>query len=79
MTEIPTAAGKLYLGHRARPVLPQAPGGGDRAASRRRAGLPGHPYGRPAARGGAATIAGVTFYSDRGSTYTAARFTALVP
>ena len=30
-----------------------------------------------AARGGANTIAGVIFHSDRGSTYTAAKFTAL--
>ncbi len=76
MTEIPTAAGKLYLATvidlYSRRLLGAA------------TGL--HPDAQlacaaiemaVAARGGAEHIAGVIFHTDRGSTYTAERFTAL--
>lgn len=76
MTEIPTAAGKLYLATvidlYSRRLLGAA------------TGL--HPDAQlacdaitmaVAARGGAEHIAGVIFHTDRGSTYTADRFTAL--
>lgn len=76
MTEIPTAAGKLYLATvidlYSRRLLGAA------------TGL--HPDAQlacaavemaVAARGGAEAIAGVIFHTDRGSTYTAERFTAL--
>jgi putative transposase len=76
MTEIPTAAGKLYLATvidlYSRRLLGAAPGA--------------HPDAQlaceaikmaVAARGGAEHIAGVIFHTDRGSTYTANSFTAL--
>jgi putative transposase len=76
MTEIPTAAGKLYLATvidlYSRRLLGAA------------TGL--HPDAElsceaikmaVAARGGAEQITGVIFHTDRGSTYTAERFTAL--
>jgi len=76
MTEIPTAAGKLYLATvidlYSRRLLGAA------------TGL--HPDAQlacaaiemaVAARGGTAQIAGVIFHTDRGSTYTADRFTGL--
>ncbi|HEY4630729.1 MAG TPA: IS3 family transposase [Blastococcus sp.] len=76
MTEIPTAAGKLYLATvidlYSRRLLGAA------------TGL--HPDAQlacaaiemaVAARGGAEQIAGVIFHTDRGSTYTAEKFTAL--
>jgi putative transposase len=76
MTEIPTAAGKLYLATvidlYSRRLLGAA------------TGL--HPDAQlacdaitmaVAARGGAEPIAGVIFHTDRGSTYTAEKFTAL--
>jgi putative transposase len=76
MTEIPTAAGKLYLATvldlYSRRLLGAATGG--------------HPDAQlacsavemaVAARGGAEQIAGVVFHTDRGSTYTAEKFTAL--
>jgi putative transposase len=76
MTEIPTAAGKLYLATvidlYSRRLLGAA------------TGL--HPDAQlaceaikmaVAARGGAEHIAGVVFHTDRGSTYTADKFTAL--
>ncbi|KGH45226.1 integrase [Modestobacter caceresii] len=76
MTEVPTAAGKLYLATvidlYSRRLLGAA------------TGL--HPDAQlacaaiemaVAARGGAERIAGVIFHPDRGSTYTADRFTAL--
>jgi putative transposase len=76
MTEIPTAAGKLYLATvidlYSRRLLGAA------------TGL--HPDAQlacdaitmaVAARGGAEHIAGVIFHTDRGSTYTAEKFTAL--
>lgn len=76
MTEIPTAAGKLYLAT----VID--------LYSRRLLGAATspHPDARlacaaiemaVAARGGAAAIGGVIFHTDRGSTYTANTFTAL--
>jgi transposase InsO family protein len=76
MTEIPTAAGKLYLAA----VIDLF----SRRLLRAATGL--HPDGQlacsaiemaVAARGGAEQIAGVIFHTDRGSTYTAERFTAL--
>jgi transposase InsO family protein len=76
MTEIPTAAGKLYLAT----VI--------ELFSRRLLGAATglHPDAQlacdaitmaVAARGGAEQIAGVIFHTDRGSTYTAEKFTAL--
>ena len=76
MTEIPTAAGKLYLAT----VL-------DLCSRRLLGAATGrHPDAQlaceaikmaVAARGGAEQIGGVIFHTDRGSTYTADRFTAL--
>ena len=76
MTEIPTAAGKLYLAT----VI-------DLYSRRLLAAATGlHPDAElaceaikmaVAARGGAEHIKGVIFHTDRGSTYTAERFTAL--
>jgi putative transposase len=76
MTEIPTAAGKLYLAT----VI-------DLFSRRLLGAATGlHPDAQlaceaikmaVAARGGAEQIAGVIFHTDRGSTYTAERFTAL--
>ena len=76
MTEIPTAAGKLYLAT----VI-------DLFSRRLLGAATGlHPDARlacdaitmaVAARGGAERIAGVIFHTDRGSTYTAEKFTAL--
>lgn len=76
MTEIPTAAGKLYLATvidlYSRRLLGAATGG--------------HPDAQlacdaitmaVAARGGGEHIAGVIFHTDRGSTYTAEKFIAL--
>ena len=76
MTEIPTAAGKLYLATVidlfSRKLLGAATGlhpDAELACQAIQMAV--------AARGGAATIAGVIFHSDRGSTYTAGMFTAL--
>jgi putative transposase len=76
MTEIPTAAGKLYLATVidlfSRRLLGAATGlhpDAELACSAITMAV--------AARGGAEQIAGVIFHTDRGSTYTAARFTAL--
>jgi putative transposase len=76
MTEIPTAAGKLYLATvidlYSRRLLGAATGlhpDAELACSAIEMAV--------AARGGAKQIAGVIFHTDRGSTYTAARFTAL--
>jgi len=76
MTEIPTAAGKLYLATVidlfSRKLLGAATGlhpDAELACQAIQMAV--------AARGGAATIAGVIFHSDRGSTYTAGTFTAL--
>ena len=76
MTEIPTAAGKLYLAT----VI-------DLFSRRLLGAATGlHPDAQlaceaikmaVAARGGAAHITGVIFHTDRGSTYTAEKFTAL--
>ena len=76
MTEIPTAAGKLYLAT----VL-------DLYSRRLLGAATGlHPNAElacaaiemaVAARGGGEHIAGVIFHTDRGSTYTAERFTGL--
>lgn len=76
MTEIPTAAGKLYLAT----VI-------DLFSRRLLGAATGlHPDAQlaceaikmaVAARGGAEQIAGVIFHTDRGSTYTADKFTAL--
>ena len=76
MTEIPTAAGKLYLATVidlfSRKLLGAATGlhpDAELACQAIQMAV--------AARGGAANIAGVIFHSDRGSTYTAGTFTAL--
>ena len=76
MTEIPTAAGKLYLATVidlfSRRLLGAATGlhpDAELACEAIKMAV--------AARGGAEQIAGVIFHTDRGSTYTAARFTAL--
>ena len=76
MTEIPTAAGKLYLATvldlYSRRLLGAATGLHPDAQ------LAGEAIKMAvAARGGAEHIGGVIFHTDRGSTYTAARFTAL--
>jgi putative transposase len=76
MTEIPTAAGKLYLATVidlfSRRLLGAATGVHPDAALACSA-----VEMAVAARGGADQIAGVIFHTDRGSTYTADRFTAL--
>ena len=76
MTEIPTAAGKLYLATVidlfSRKLLGAATGLHPDAELACRAILMA-----VAARGGAATIDGVIFHTDRGSTYTAHAFTQL--
>ena len=76
MTEIPTGGGKLYLATVldlfSRKLLGAATGLHPDAELACQAILMA-----VAARGGANTIAGVIFHSDRGSTYTAAKFTAL--
>jgi transposase InsO family protein len=76
MTEIPTAAGKLYLATvidlYSRRLLGAATGLHPDAALACAA-----IEMAVAARGGADRIAGVIFHTDRGSTYTADRFTAL--
>jgi transposase InsO family protein len=76
MTEIPTAAGKLYLATvldlYSRRLLGAATGlhpDAELACSAIEMAV--------AARGGAEPIAGVVFHTDRGSTYTAEKFTAL--
>jgi putative transposase len=76
MTEIPTAAGKLYLATVidlfSRKLLGAATGlhpDAELACQAIQMAV--------AARGGADTIRGVIFHSDRGSTYTAGKFTAL--
>jgi len=76
MTEIPTAAGKLYLGTvidlYSRRLLGAATGlhpDAELACEAIKMAV--------AARGGAEQITGVIFHTDRGSTYTAERFTAL--
>ena len=76
MTEIPTAAGKLYLATvidlYSRRLLGAATGlhpDAELACSAISMAV--------AARGGAGQIAGVIFHTDRGSTYTAQKFTAL--
>lgn len=76
MTEIPTAAGKLYLATvidlYSRRLLGAATGlhpDAELACEAIRMAV--------AARGGADRIAGVIFHTDRGSTYTAGAFTAL--
>jgi putative transposase len=76
MTEIPTAAGKLYLATvidlYSRRLLGAATGlhpDAELACEAIKMAV--------AARGGAAPIGGVIFHTDRGSTYTAERFTAL--
>ncbi|ALE82279.1 MULTISPECIES: IS3 family transposase [unclassified Pseudonocardia] len=76
MTEIPTAAGKLYLATvidlYSRRLLGAATGlhpNAELACAAIRMAV--------AARGGADRIAGVIFHTDRGSTYTAGAFTAL--
>jgi putative transposase len=75
-TEIPTAAGKLYLATvidlYSRRLLGAATGlhpNAELACSAITMAV--------AARGGAEHIAGVIFHTDRGSTYTAEKFTAL--
>ena len=76
MTEIPTAAGKLYLATVidlfSRRLLGAATGLHPDAALAYSA-----IEMAVAARGGAQQIAGVIFHTDRGSTYTAEKFTAL--
>lgn len=76
MTEVPTAAGKLYLATvidlYSRRLLGAATGLHPDAALACAA-----IEMAVAARGGAEQIAGVIFHTDRGSTYTADRFTAL--
>ena len=76
MTEIPTAAGKLFLATVidlfSRKLLGAATGLHPDAVLACQA-----IQMAVAARGGAANIAGVIFHSDRGSTYTAGTFTAL--
>jgi transposase InsO family protein len=76
MTEIPTAAGKLYLATvidlYSRRLLGAATGLHPDAALACSA-----IEMAVAARGGGEQIAGVIFHTDRGSTYTADRFTAL--
>lgn len=76
MTEIPTAAGKLYLATvidlYSRRLLGAATGLHPDAALACAA-----IEMAVAARGGAEHIAGVIFHTDRGSTYTADKFTAL--
>jgi putative transposase len=76
MTEIPTAAGKLYLATVidlfSRRLLGAATGLHPDAALACAA-----IEMAVAARGGAQQIAGVIFHTDRGSTYTAEKFTAL--
>ncbi|WP_409333314.1 IS3 family transposase [Trujillonella humicola] len=76
MTEIPTAAGKLYLATvidlYSRRLLGAATGLHPDAALACAA-----IEMAVAARGGAEHIAGVIFHTDRGSTYTAEKFTAL--
>jgi putative transposase len=76
MTEIPTAAGKLYLATvldlYSRRLLGAATGLHPDAALACEAIKMA-----VAARGGADQIAGVVFHTDRGSTYTAGAFTAL--
>lgn len=76
MTEIPTAAGKLYLATvidlYSRRLLGAATGLHPDAALACAA-----IEMAVAARGGAEQIAGVIFHTDRGSTYTAEKFTAL--
>ncbi len=76
MTEIPTAAGKLYLATVidlfSRKLLGAATGLHPDAELACRAILMA-----VAARGGAAHIGGVIFHTDRGSTYTAHAFTQL--
>ena len=76
MTEIPTAAGKLYLATVidlfSRRLLGAATGrhpDAELACEAIKMAV--------AARGGAQHIAGVIFHTDRGSTYTAGKFTAL--
>jgi transposase InsO family protein len=76
MTEIPTAAGKLYLATVidlfSRRLLGAATGlhpDAELACEAIKMAV--------AARGGAGHIAGVIFHTDRGSTYTADKFTAL--
>jgi putative transposase len=76
MTEIPTAAGKLYLATvidlYSRRLLGAATGlhpDAQLACAAIKMAV--------AARGGAEQIAGVVFHTDRGSTYTAEKFTAL--
>jgi transposase InsO family protein len=76
MTEIPTAGGKLYLATvldlYSRKLLGAATGlhpDADLACEAIKMAV--------AARGGAETIRGVVFHSDRGSTYTATSFTTL--
>ena len=76
MTEIPTPAGKLHLATvidlYSRRLLGAATGlhpDADLASEAIKMAV--------AARGGAEQIAGVIFHTDRGSTYTAAAFTAL--
>jgi putative transposase len=76
MTEIPTAAGKLYLATvidlYSRRLLGAATGlhpDAELACAAIKMAV--------AARGGAEHIGGVIFHTDRGSTYTAERFTAL--
>jgi transposase InsO family protein len=76
ITEIPTEAGKLYLATVidlfSRKLLGAATGlhpDAELACQAIQMAV--------AARGGAASIAGVIFHTDRGSTYTAAKFTAL--
>ena len=78
MTEIPTAAGKLYLATVidlfSRKLLGAATGlhpDAELACQAIQMAV--------AARGGAATIAGVIFHSDRGSTYTGGHVHRLVP
>jgi putative transposase len=76
MTEIPTAAGKLYLATvidlYSRRLLGAATG------LHPDAGLPCAAIEMAvAARGGAEAIGGVIFHTDRGSTYTAEKFTEL--
>ena len=76
MTEIPTAAGKLYLATvidlYSRRLLGAATGlhpDAELACEAIKMAV--------AARGGAEQISGVIFHTDRGSTYTAEKFTAL--
>ena len=76
MTEIPTAAGKLYLATVIDLFSRQAARRGDRAAPRRRAGLPGHPDGCRGPRRGRHHRRG-DLPQRPGSTYTAGTFTAL--